>query len=266
MSDAPMTSLRESDKSSSPSYTVRALVVIAVLLAFVGIALLLHGPIPQPLAYHEFADDRAFFGIPNILDVLTNAPFLLAGIFGLVAFRKAYGAQAKYAWRLFFLSVVATSMGSAYYHWEPTNFSLFWDILPIACAASALSVAVLFDYAVRRFEHSMLIGFVTAGVGSVVYWKMVDDLRYYVIMQISPFLIILTLFLLTPTTFQDRPYFCYAILSYLAARISEIYDHEIFTLTGQMLSGHSLKHVLTAATVLVFALMLRRRCRRHSTL
>jgi hypothetical protein len=35
---------------------------------------------PQPVAYHDFADHRAILGVANFLDVASNAGFLLAGI------------------------------------------------------------------------------------------------------------------------------------------------------------------------------------------
>ena len=47
-------------------------------------ALLLVPPIPQDPAYHRLADSRAsWLGIPNVLNVLSNAGFLLVGALGL---------------------------------------------------------------------------------------------------------------------------------------------------------------------------------------
>src|SRR5262249_49081440 len=40
-------------------------------------------PIPQSLAYHDFADRRSLLGLPNALNVLSNLPFLLVGAAGL---------------------------------------------------------------------------------------------------------------------------------------------------------------------------------------
>ncbi|OMP01558.1 hypothetical protein COLO4_11783 [Corchorus olitorius] len=40
--------------------------------------------IPQNQEYHNFADQREFFGIPNTLNVVSNFPFLVIGIIGLV--------------------------------------------------------------------------------------------------------------------------------------------------------------------------------------
>ena len=47
--------------------------VLSVLAAFLLPAM------PQPVAYHDFADHRAMLGVANFLDVASNAAFVLAG-------------------------------------------------------------------------------------------------------------------------------------------------------------------------------------------
>jgi hypothetical protein len=41
-------------------------------------------PIPQSPAYHLFADQRTWFGIPNFLNVISNLPFAIVGLIGVV--------------------------------------------------------------------------------------------------------------------------------------------------------------------------------------
>lgn len=41
-------------------------------------------PIPQPASYHNFADKRVFFGVPNFMDVISNLPLLFVGVWGLL--------------------------------------------------------------------------------------------------------------------------------------------------------------------------------------
>ena len=57
------------------------LLAVAVVLAAIGWLL---PPIPQPLAYHNFADHRAC-GIPNFGDVVSNLGFAIVGVWGLLA-------------------------------------------------------------------------------------------------------------------------------------------------------------------------------------
>jgi len=107
-------------------------------------------PIPQPASYHDFADQRAFLGVPNFMDVASNLPFLLIGGCGLffVAGRKSRSAfragSERWAYAVFFLGVTLTFFGSSYYHLHPTNATLVWDRLPMTlgfmgflCAAIA---------------------------------------------------------------------------------------------------------------------------------
>ena len=39
--------------------------------------------IPQPQAYHNFADQRSFLRVPNFADVVSNVPFAVFGLWGL---------------------------------------------------------------------------------------------------------------------------------------------------------------------------------------
>ena len=71
--------------------------------------------VPQPLAYHHFADQRDVFGVHNFLDVVSNLGFLISGIAGLVV---VFGRRAHFEFRserwpyaVFFLGVAADRLG-----------------------------------------------------------------------------------------------------------------------------------------------------------
>ncbi len=57
------------------------LLAVAILIALIALLL---PPIPQPLDYHNFADQRAWLGIPNFGDVASNLPFAIVGVCGLI--------------------------------------------------------------------------------------------------------------------------------------------------------------------------------------
>ncbi len=61
---------------SRPLPYLVALLVIA--------AMVLHGPIAQPAAYHQFADQRLWLGMAHAADVLSNLGFALVGTFGIL--------------------------------------------------------------------------------------------------------------------------------------------------------------------------------------
>ena len=69
---------------------------IALLLTLTGASAIggfLLPPIRQSLAYHDFADNRTFFQVPNFFNVVSNVPFLLVGALGLLAVKRASPAR-----------------------------------------------------------------------------------------------------------------------------------------------------------------------------
>ena len=127
-----------------------AIGLIGGLAVLAAAALLLVPPIPQDPAYHRLADSRAWLGIPNVLNVLSNAGFLLVGGLGLAfvvgggnggrAFRER---AERWPYAVFFGGLLLTGFGSAYYHWEPGNARLAWDRLPLAITLMGLLAATI---------------------------------------------------------------------------------------------------------------------------
>ena len=50
---------------------------------------------------------------------------------------------------------------------------------------------------------------------------------------------------------------------YLLAKVSEVYDLSVFRITGEMVSGHTVKHILAAAGCYSILVMLQRRKLKH---
>lgn len=62
---------------------MRHLLLGATVLATIAAAAM-SPPIPQSPAYHLFADTRSLLGIPNCLNVVSNLPFAIVGVLGLM--------------------------------------------------------------------------------------------------------------------------------------------------------------------------------------
>ena len=214
-------------------------------------------PIAQSTAYHSFADQRAFLGVPNFMDVSSNIAFLLVGVAG-IAYLARQTVTLRAAWLTFFVGVTLVTAGSAYYHANPNNDTLVWDRLPMTIAFMGLLAALLGEYVSERLGKAPLVPAVLLGVLSVIYWHWSDDLRFYAWVQLEPMLIVLVLIALV----RPRPTHQYLLLVALAlyglAKVFEIYDREVFAWTGQV-SGHTIKHLLAAASCLAVLVMLWRR-------
>jgi hypothetical protein len=238
----------------------RGAVLIVLIVAPLLYLLFLHGgPIPQDRGYHIFADTRTFLGLQNFANIASNIPFLLVGAAGFLWCRRKPGTSALRSWTVFFLGVALIFFGSGYYHYAPDNDSLVWDRLPMTVAFMGLFAALLSEHFGARLERALLVPAVVIGIASVLWWTIADDLRVYVWVQFAPLLVIPYVLAAYPGRYTHRLYLLYGVGFYALAKIAEHFDREIFALTSDVLSGHSLKHLLAAAAPFCVYLMLRGR-------
>lgn len=204
-------------------------------------ALLLLPSIPQDQRYHQFADRRTIFGIPNFWNVVSNLPFLAIGFAGLGRFRR------DPATAVFFLGVFLTGFGSSYYHWDPNDSTLFWDRLPMTLSFAAVLALLLGERVSPQAGAIALWPALAIGVFSLLLWRWTDDLRLYFWVQFFPGVVLLTLFLLYPAKYTGTYRWIVAGALYALAKLFELTDAPIFYLGGGLVSGHTLKHLAAAA-------------------
>lgn len=218
--------------------------------------MLLLQPIVQDLNYHDFADRRALFGIPNFLDVISNLPFLLIGIAGTVLVLRYRPDSSRSAWMTFFVGVALVGFGSAYYHWNPTNDTLVWDRLTMTIVIMSLFVALLAEYVDARMGRYLLLPALLVGLSSVMYWHWFGDLRFYVWIQFMPLLVLPVLIASFRSHYSRQWLLAMSLACYVLAKFAEAYDREVFLYTGGSISGHTLKHLLSALACGVVLVML----------
>jgi hypothetical protein len=254
----------------SRASAIRLLIAVALLTAWV---LWFFPPIPQPLAYHDFADQRTLFGVPNALNVLSNLPFLFVGLAGLAfilrqrpypAGRHFLTGAERWAWCIFFLGTAFTCVGSSWYHLAPDNARLVWDRLPMTLAFMALFAAMIAERIDLRAGLRFLGPLLMAGLGSVLYWHWTElrgagDLRLYAAVQFFPLLAIPLMLLLFPARYTGTADIWIALVWYGLAKGFEELDGQILDLGAHTVSGHALKHLAAAASAWYFLRMLRRR-------
>lgn len=234
-----------------------SLIAALIIISFVSLFLL--KPISQDLTYHMYADKRTLLGINNFFDVVSNLPFFFTGIIGLITVFKNWGISSSWSWLVLFLSVLLVSLGSTYYHLNPENNTLTWDRLPMAVGFMALFVIILTDYVSKHLEKWLLVPMCLLGIFSVMYWHLTDDLRIYAWVQfVSLALILIIIFVYKPTHLRTK-YILYAFLFYILSKITEYLDQPIYELSMEVVSGHTIKHLLAAMATFYFYILLTRR-------
>ncbi len=256
----------------------RLRVLILVALAVVGVMVMSQvAPIKQRQDYHDFADQQTRFGIEHFADVVSNVPFLVIGLHGLwFLIRNGYGPDKPvreraewWCYLLLFLGVGLTGFGSTYYHLHPDNDRLVWDRLPMSLAFMSLLAALLSERIGPRAGGLLLVPLVAVGAGSVVYWHVTEqqgwgDLRPYYLVQGYPMLAIVLIPLLFPARYTRTLDLYVALGWYVLAKVCEHFDRQIYDY-GQVISGHTLKHLLGAMSVYWIVRMVRLRGPREAS-
>jgi len=245
-----------------------ALWTFLVLAAAVGIAALLLPRTPQPLSYHHFADTRTWLGIPNFGDVASNILFLVSGLWGLAFLsgkssdQRFIESRERWPYIFLFLGLLLTAFGSAYYHLAPDNARLVWDRLPMTIVFMPLVAAQIQERVSVKLGLWLLPVLIAVGIGSVLQWHFSEqqgagDLRFYAGVQLYALLALLAALLLPPRYTRGSELLVVAGL-YVLAKACEAADRQIFA-SGNVVSGHTLKHLAAGAAGLWVLRMLQRR-------
>ena len=241
--------IRETPSWPPARLSLKHLVLLALAAAFAA-ALLQHGVVLQWAAYHAFADQRAWAGVPHAADVLSSLPFSLVGSWAWWRLRQVDAARPSVrAWRCFAAALLCTGAGSAGYHWAPDDAALVFDRLPIAWACAALLCAFLAEQVDSRWaRRDVLAALLLLATLSVVAWAMTGDLRAYLFVQGLPLLLVSAgLLMRLPRAAGAVPASAWwaLIVAYALAKALELGDQTVFA-TIALVSGHTLKHLCAA--------------------
>ena len=245
--------------------------VLIALTAVMAVADLLLPRIPQPAWYHAFADQRTLWGVPNFGNVISNVPFAVVGMWGLVFLlrlrreemqRHFVDARERYPYYIVFAGLVLTAWGSAYYHLHPDNARLVWDRIPMTIVFMPLVAALTAERISVRMGLWLLPVLLLLGVGSVCQWYWSElqgagDLRMYATVQTYTVLFLLVMLLFPPKYTHSSDLGKVAGL-YVLAKLLETFDRQVFAM-GHVVSGHTLKHLAAALAGYFILRMLERR-------
>jgi predicted membrane channel-forming protein YqfA (hemolysin III family) len=238
---------------------------LAALVVCLVAATLLAPVIGQDPAYHGMADQRAMFGVPNALNVLSNIPFLAVGAMGIAATERYLRSRwTRWPYLVFFSGTLLTAFGSTWYHLAPDNDRVVWDRLPITIAFAGLLTAVLAERVSERIARDVFGPLVAGGVLSVVYWYATElgghgDLRPYALIQFGSLAVMLVVLVLYQTGDSGVGWLWAGLGCYALAKVYELADAAVYSVLP--VSGHTLKHLCAAAGVACVMAMLAGRAR-----
>jgi len=239
----------------------------AILLAV--FVVYLFPAVPQSEAYHNFADKRAFLGVPNFLNVASNVLFLFVGLPGMWFVLHAADSSAfinpreRWPYFAFFVGVTLTAFGSAWYHLNPNDTTLVWDRIPMVISFMSLVATLVAERIDVVAGTRLLLPLIAVGIGSVIYWNFTQwqghgDLRPYAIAQFGSVLILLLIIVLFPPRYTRMLDFAISLSLYGVAKIFEAADRVVFSL-ARVVSGHTIKHAFAAVSAYWILHMLRHR-------
>lgn len=229
----------------------RECALAGVLLLLLAAALL--GPsVAQPAHYHDFADQRSWGWLPHAMDVISNLPFALWGMAGIWALLRAFRARAVSAAAaamagLFFIGLWVTAAVSAAYHLQPGDAGLLWDRDGMVLAFAGLLGLAAMRAVSTRAGMALATAVLVLGPLSVYAWSLSGNVLPWAVLQGGGMALILGFACLRPAQAWELPVrWALVIAIYALAKLLELGDHAVYEWTGQLVSGHSLKHMVAA--------------------
>jgi hypothetical protein len=220
------------------------------------VALALLAPaVAQPPDAHAFADQRALLGIPHALDALSNLPFALAGAWGLALLQRARLGDLHAAQRtcacVFFIGLLVTAAGSTWYHLAPDDVGLAIDRASMSVAFAGLLGLVTAGRVSDRAGRTLCISLLLAAPASVLFWLRTGNVLPWAVVQFGGIALVLLVLATGSQRLATLPVrWSLVLLAYAVAKLFEVNDHAVLAASGELLSGHTLKHVAAAFAAL----------------
>lgn len=231
-------------------------------------------PLAQDQSYYNFADDWAWLKIPNAFNVLSNLPYLLVGYLGFTFTRSFRNDKTKFIdksetipFYIAFAGIFLVGLGAGWFHWMPWDWTLVLDRLPMTIGFMAILAIFISERINLRAGQTLLPVLLSIGFLSVGLWilgeRVTDiipaDLRLYGLVQFFPMIVIPLLLLWFPPRYSGVGYIIWLFVFYGLAKAAEALDGQIYALTNDFISGHSLKHLLSAVATYFLYLYLKNR-------
>ena len=223
------------------------------ILTYFGVLLSPHGH-AHVFAYGQpFVDARVWLGIPNALDVLSNFPLALAGAWGLRAMKRSgksgFHINTSQALLVFFWGLLITAVGSAVYHWAPDARGLVLDRLGMAVTFSGVLGLAMAERVGAHIARNALLAVLVLGSLSAVMPLVHGNVLPWAVVQFGGMGFLAWAALRKPLPTALGVSLGGVLAVYALAKVFELGDAAVFRATGDLVSGHTLKHVVAALAV-----------------
>jgi len=231
------------DKRWAPKLYFSSLLILFILGLYFG-------RYQQEQNYHQFADNRVFFGIPNGLDVMSNLAIVFPGIAGIAFVHERQ--KNKYEWAdkfeptilyCMFFGMVLTFFGSVWFHLEPSNSTLVWDRLGMVIIMACYCSLIIFDRFDSNLAKKVHFPLILIGFSSVFIWQYFDDLRFYFAFKVQLFILVFILLKYGEESYNRSKDYILSLALFGLATIFEFNDGVVFDALI-IISGHTLKHIV----------------------
>jgi hypothetical protein len=225
-----------------------ALMLIGLsLAALAGFGPALH----EPAHYHAFADRRVIWQLPFAMDVLSNLSFALTGLIGSWRLLRSPARSLSNVQRamsaLLFAGLLLTAAGSGWYHWQPADASLVVDRCGMAVAFAGLLGLAAAGQVSERAGAATGLAVLVLGPFAAQTALNTGNVLPWALLQFGGMALVMGLALLPARRQALDIRWGLVIGGYAAAKLLEMNDHAIFHMTGQLVSGHTLKHLVAAS-------------------
>jgi thiamine transporter ThiT len=198
-----------------------------------------------------FADTRSCLGIDNAMDVLSNLPFAVFGVWGMCRLSSSACTRIQRSLlQCFFSGLLLTTVGSMVFHLSPSNGTLVWDRAGMAVAFAGVLGLAASERVSERAGHWLAVVTLLAAAIALWVWHVTADVLPWGVLQFGGMGLVLALAYVKPQTGNLGLSLLILIVFYGLAKVLESSDHAVFEATGQWISGHSLKHVVASFAAL----------------
>lgn len=224
-----------------------------LLLAGTGVLFLiaLFAPaVALPPEYHHFADRRLLPPFGFGLDVLSNLPFAIAAMVGMLALWRVpsgtLGGTERSLVGLFLAGLLLTALGSAWYHLAPGDGTLVTDRCAMAVAFAGLLGLAAAQRVSTRAGALLGITVLLLGPLTAVAAHASGNNSPWALLQGGGIVLLLAVAFQAGGDSRLPVHWGPVLLAYAGAKLLEMNDAAVFELTSGWVSGHSLKHAIAA--------------------